>query len=82
VAQLRHDIPFGQEKDSTGICRTVSYDISSSANQDAWYFLNLCTDGLLSEAIDTAQFNEFYLEFAVLAAGTIFVISTQLLPLR
>jgi hypothetical protein len=37
---------------------------------------------LLSEAIDTAQFNEFYLEFAVLAAGTIFVISTQLLPLR
>jgi hypothetical protein len=79
--QLRHDIPFGQEKDSTGILRQVSYDVSSSANQDAWYFLNLCTDGLLSESIDTSQFNEFYLEFQTLAAGNIFVISNQLLPI-
>lgn len=79
--QLRHDIAFGQEKDSTGILRSVSYDVSSSANQDAWYFLNLCTDGLFTESIDTSQFNEFYMEFVTLAAGTIFVISNQLLPI-
>jgi hypothetical protein len=79
--QLRTDCIFGQEKDSTGICRQVSYDISSSANQDAWYVIELCTDGLLTESIDTSQFNEFYLEFTTLAAGTIFVISNQLLPL-
>lgn len=79
--QLRTDLNFGQEKDSTGIVRAVSYDISSSANQDAWYAVELCTDGYLTESIDTSQFNEFYLEFVTAAAGTIFVISEQLLPI-
>lgn len=80
--QLRADIPFGQEKDSTNIVRRVSSgDISTSADQDAWYHVELCTDGMLSESIDTSQFNEFYFEFTTLAAGTIYVISNQLLPL-
>lgn len=53
--------------------------INLSANELAWYDLDLVTDGYLSECINTTRFNEFYLEFAVASACVLNVISFQYL---
>lgn len=78
---LRSDVPFNIEKATTGIATQTNPRISGENSPLAWYDLNLCTDGRMGEAINTANFNEFYLEFTTSAACTINVVSKQLLPI-
>lgn len=80
MGTLRSDTPFSQEKViTTGVGYTTNPRISNSSNELAWYNMDLVTDGYLSEAINTARFNEFYLEFNVAAACQLNVISHQYL---
>jgi hypothetical protein len=58
---------------------------SDKSNQGGWYFIDLVTDGYLSDAIDTLGFSEFYLELDVtVGAGTtqIDVLPIQITPVR
>jgi hypothetical protein len=58
---------------------------SDSSNQAGWYFVDLVTDGYLSDAIDTLGFSEFYLELDVkVGAGTtkIDILPIQITPVR
>lgn len=58
---------------------------STEANRDAWYWIDMVTDGFLSEGIDTLGFSEFELECDVtVGAGTtkIFVYPQQIIPVR
>lgn len=63
---------------STGFL--ASPRVNNKADERAWYALDFCPDGYLSEAINTARFNEFYVEFNVPAACQLNVISLQFLP--
>lgn len=77
---LRSGTPFSLEKTiTTGVAFTTNARINANANEAAWYNLDLVTDGYLSEAINTARFNEFYLEFVTSAACVLNVISHQYL---
>lgn len=76
---LRSDTPFGVEFTAAGVPYQTNLRVNASANPKAWYNLDLVTDGWLSEAINTARFNEFYIEFATSAACQINVISQQFL---
>jgi hypothetical protein len=58
---------------------------SDSSNRDGWYFIDLVTDGYLSDSIDTLGFSEFYLELDVsVGAGTtkIDILPIQITPVR
>lgn len=70
---------------------TNSYNIynklqrSDSSNKAGWYFIDLVTDGYLSDAIDTYGFSEFYLELDVTkGTGTtkLDIIPIQITPVR
>lgn len=77
---LKASIPFAIEKVvTTGLGFYPSPRISASSDERAWYNLDLVTDGYLSECINTARFNEFYLEFAVSGACQINVLSHEFL---
>lgn len=76
---LRSDTPFGVEFTSAGVPYQTNLRVNASANPKAWYNLDLVTDGYLSEAINTARFNEFYLEFNIASACQVNVISQQFL---
>lgn len=77
---LRSDTPFSIEKvTGTGIAFQANARINPNANEAAWYNLDLVTDGYLSEAINTARFNEFYLEFTTTAGCVLNVLSYQYL---
>jgi hypothetical protein len=81
MGNLRNGLPFNIEKViTTGLAYATNPRISASSNLLAWYNLDLCPDGYLSEAISSRNVNELYLEFVTTAAATINVISTQLLP--
>jgi hypothetical protein len=58
---------------------------SASSNAAGWYFVDLVTDGYLTDAIDTLGFSEFYLECDV-SVGTgatkIDVLPIQITPVR
>ncbi len=65
----------------------AAYDdirIGDSNDVDGWHFINLVTDGLLTEAIDTLGFSEFQLELDVSNPGTdkINVYPLQVIPVR
>jgi len=54
-------------------------------NLDGWYFYDHCTDGYLTESIDTLGFSEFKLELDVtVGSGTtkVFVYPQQVIPVR
>jgi hypothetical protein len=73
-------VPFAIEKvTGTGLGFYPTPRISSNSKEQAWYFLNLVTDGYLSECINTARFNEFFLEMNLSAGCTVNVISHQFL---
>jgi len=58
---------------------------SDSSDQAGWYFIDLVTDGYLSDAIDTYGFSEFYLECDVsVGSGTtkIDVLPIAITPVR
>lgn len=58
---------------------------SSSSNIAGWYWIDLVTDGMLSEAIDTLGFSEFYLECDVsVGVGTtrMSILPIQITPVR
>lgn len=76
---LRSDTPFAIEKTTAGLAYQTTPRISAFSQETAWYNLDLVTDGYLSEAINTARFNEFYLEFAVPGACQLNVLSHQFL---
>jgi hypothetical protein len=81
--QLRHDIPFGQEKDSTGICRHGVLRHQQQRESGRVVFpepvhRRACCRRRSTRPSSTSSISNF----DVLAAGTIFVISNQLLPLR
>lgn len=50
--------------------------------EDAWYFLDLCNDGYLTEGLDTAGYSELKLQFSVLAACQINIIPLVVQPVR
>lgn len=55
----------------------------SNYNPDAHYFVDLCTDGFLSESIDTIGMAEIHLEFDTLAAiPTVNILPMQIIPVR
>lgn len=80
---LRNGIP--SDILSTNAAPAVAYQQqlqrSASTNARAWYHLELCPDGYLTEAINTAGLPEFWLRLNVLKACTINISSTQLFPL-
>lgn len=80
---LRNGIPT--DIISTNANPTVSYQMALRRNvvnnERAWYHLELCPDGYLTEAINTAGLPEFYIRANVLKACTISISSTQLFPL-
>lgn len=56
---------------------------SADSNVDAWYHINLVTDGRLMEAVDTIGLAEIKLEFEVgTAIETLTVIPDQIIPVR
>jgi hypothetical protein len=80
VARARHGI-------ARGYSGTAYDDLRQGDNNDVdgWYFVNLATDGLLSESIDTLGFSEFLLESDVNAPGTTDVLTVyplQVIPVR
>lgn len=77
--ELRSDTPSGVEFTSAGVPYQTALRVSGNSNPRAWYNLDLVTDGYLSECINTARFNEFYLEFATTGACQLNVISQQFL---
>lgn len=66
----------------------TAYDdikISTSSSLDGWYFIDLVTDGMMSESIDTLGLAEIKLEFDVtVGSGTtkMFVYPIQMIPVR
>jgi hypothetical protein len=77
---LRESVPFAIEKvTGTGLAFYPTPRINTNSNERAWYNINLVTDGYLSECINTARFNEFFLEFNVTGACQLNVISHQFL---
>lgn len=59
--------------------------ISTSNSRDGWYYIDLVTDGMQSEALDTLGLSEIKLELDVtVGAGTtkIFVWPMQIIPIR
>ena len=60
----------------------VSNQRNTLANEDGWYFVDLCQDGFLSEGIDASGLSELYLELNISAACTVTVIPIQLFPIR
>lgn len=82
VGILRGDNPNGIEIDSTGIARRTALRISGSNDPRGWYFLNLCPDGFLTEAIASPTFNDAYIELNASAACRVNTISLQLFKNR
>lgn len=64
-----------------GVLYTQQLRQNVQNNENAWYHLELCPDGYLTEAVNTAGLPEFYLRMNVLKACTINISSTQLFPL-
>lgn len=57
--------------------------VSANSNRNGWYFVELVTDGLLSEAIDTLGFSELKMEFDVASAiDTLTVLPLEIVPVR
>jgi hypothetical protein len=55
----------------------------SNYNPDSHYFVDLCTDGFLSEAIDTIGMAEIHLEFDTnIAIPTMSILPMQIIPVR
>lgn len=55
---------------------------SNKTHQDGWYFLDLCTDGYTTEALDAYGLSDLKLVCDVQAAGTINVLPIQIIPVR
>lgn len=58
---------------------------SNNSSVAGWYYVDLVTDGRLSEAVDTLGFAEFELDFDVSAPGTtdkLFIVPQQIIPVR
>lgn len=55
---------------------------STNNLQDSWVFMDLVTDGLMTEAVDAAGLSELYLEFNVGAACTLNVLPMKVIPIR
>lgn len=77
-----YGLPFGIEKTTAGIAYQTTPRISTSSDLLSWYCLDLVNDGYLTEAINTANLSELYLEFNVASACTINVLANQLIPLN
>lgn len=61
----------------------LPYFLSSGSDLDAWTYLDLVTDGLVTEAIDTLGFSELKLEFDVLGTiSALHVMPIEVIPLR
>ena len=63
-----------------GSYHTVTRD--SDEVENAWHYVDLVTDGLMTEAIDTLGFAEFNMELDVLKAGTLTILPYQITPVR
>lgn len=72
-------------RDVDGGYGTIKYQPSTSSDLNGWYWLELVTDGYMSEAIDTLGFSEFELELDVTIGGgatKIEVFPLQVIPVR
>lgn len=71
--------------DQTNASPQVAYQVqgfrNSKDNLRAWYYLDLCPDGQLIEAINTNGLPEFNLRFNVSKACTINILTEELFPL-
>ena len=88
---LPHPIGNLQNTSGTGPLEGTALSVynklqrSDSSSQDGWYFIDLVTDGYLSDAIDTLGFSEFYLELDVsVGSGTtkLDILPIQITPVR
>lgn len=55
---------------------------STLVDEDAWYWLDLCQDGYLTEGIDTVGYSELVMELNLSGAATVTVLPVQVFPIR
>jgi hypothetical protein len=80
---LRNDLLFPFTRPTAAGIGFIPRALNSPANnQDAWYGIELVTDGYTTEAIDTYGFSEFYLELALSAAATVNILPLTIIPRR
>lgn len=85
IGSLLNTAGSGLQIVTNGMNKYNKLQRSDSSSLDGWYFVDLVTDGYLSDAIDTMGFSEFYLELDVTkGTGTtkIDVIPIQITPVR
>lgn len=87
VIRQSHDIRTGQVRglDDGAVAAYTEDKRSTESNRDAWYWVDLVTDGFLSEGIDTLGFSEFELELDVTKGGgttNVTVWPMQVIPIR
>lgn len=81
--RLRRDIPLLYERAlNSGTGGIGRFGQSTSADADAWYWVDLCPDGYLSEAVDSAGMQEISLLLDVSGASQIIVIPDEIFPVR
>jgi hypothetical protein len=80
MGELGAGISAGVEFATTGIATTTNRRISASNNPAAWYFLNFCYDGYMTEAIRTPTSGDLYVELQTSAACRVNLINLQLFP--
>jgi len=80
IARGEHSLQY----EDTILDRQVPFRISGDSDYRGWYWLDLCTDGRLSESIETLGLSEIMLELDVNAgtAPTIYVYPQQIVPVR
>ncbi len=83
VSHLRNDLPFPiLRPTAAGIGYIPRFLNSAASNQDAWYNLELVTDGYVTEAIDSYGLSELYFIFNVSAAAQITILPNMVIPRR
>lgn len=80
---LRNDVNFQFARPTAAGIGYVPRILNSTFNNhDAWYNIDLVTDGYTTEAIDTYGLAEFYFSFNVSAACQITILPDQIIPRR
>ncbi len=77
---IRGDCPTFNQIASTGINSRSNGRVSAKNDPRAQYFMNLCLDGYLTEAVQSSTFNELYLEFITTNSCIIQSIGWQVFP--
>lgn len=77
-----YGISHSQIVQASGVAYQAGPKISTGSKLLGWYNLDLIGDGYLTEAINSANLSELYLEFNMTAAATITLLARQLISLN